>query len=229
MIGWYHHHHQLNVHLLQDQSRVWTADSQQHKVDNQPLATLRISRLIIATFPCFSLVTIRHLSIHGNIAAILEQVNANQLFGTLDTSSAVMISASYLDNPAWCFRILCALAFRCLHGSAPPYWIQDNTAISLSTGDRILRSNWMLESWWFRTNTKTDFRYGHLPYHAICMEQFTLMRSMMTVPWDSRQKKIKNFSLLVYIASSWFVWQLCYMFHSSHAYWGHIEKMLIGW
>ena len=45
------HHHQLNVHCLQDYSRVWMAASQQHKVDNQTLATLGISRSVIATLP----------------------------------------------------------------------------------------------------------------------------------------------------------------------------------
>ena len=34
----HHHHHHFNVHLFQDQSRVWTAASQQQDVDNQPLA-----------------------------------------------------------------------------------------------------------------------------------------------------------------------------------------------
>ena len=35
--------------FFQDESRVWTAASQQHKVDNQPLATLRICRLVKLT------------------------------------------------------------------------------------------------------------------------------------------------------------------------------------
>ena len=36
----HHYHHQLNVHFPPNSSKVWTAASQQHEVDNRPLVTL---------------------------------------------------------------------------------------------------------------------------------------------------------------------------------------------
>ena len=107
----------------------------------------------------------------------------------------------WLDIPARVSFKLCALAFRCLHDSAPPYlkkcctrviprWLDLRSATAAS-GRLVVP----------KTNTKTISARGICHIMPSGMEQFAWRAPWRQSEFRGLKKKIKNFSLLVYIAS----------------------------